>query len=305
MIVRPRPSAWRLFFVLRGSIVPHIAGKLALVAAVSVLAVWLQAREPRLAAVHLAAVPFSLLGLALSVFLGFRNNVCYDRWWEARRQWGALLAASRALARETLAALPGQRALAEAVVRRCIGFAHGLAARLRDEDAAAAAMPWLPAAEQAALAQGRNANNLLAGWIASDLAGARRDGALPDIVYQGLMAHLHECTAVQAACERLKGTPTPFAYSLLLHRTAWFFCVLLPFGLAGTLGAVTPLVVVIVAYTFFGLDALGDELEEPFGRADNDLPLDALVRGLEIDLLEALGVQPLQPPLQPRGYVLN
>lgn len=305
MIVRPRPSAWRLFFVLRGSIVPHIAGKLALVAAVSVLAVWLQGRDARLDAVHLAAVPFSLLGLALSVFLGFRNNVCYDRWWEARRQWGALLAASRALAREALAALPGQPLLTEALVRRCIGFAHALAARLRDEDAVAAAAPWLPAPEQPALSATRNANNLIAGLIAQDLAGARSAGLLGDIVYQALMAHLHECTAVQAACERLKGTPTPFAYSLLLHRTAWFFCLLLPFGLAATLGALTPLVVVIVAYTFFGLDALGDELEEPFGRADNDLPLDALVRGLEIDLLEQLGMQPLPAPLQPRGYVLN
>lgn len=302
MIVRPRPAAWRLFFVLRGSIVPHIAGKLALVAGVSVLAVLLHGRLPQLGAAHLAAVPFSLLGLALSVFLGFRNNVCYDRWWEARRQWGALLAASRALAREVLVVLPGP---GDAIVRRCIGFAHALAARLRDEDAVAAAAPWLPPSEQAALAATRNANNLIAARIAQELAEARRAGTLPDIVYQGLLVHLHECTAVQAACERLKGTPTPFAYSLLLHRTAWFFCLLLPFGLAGTLGPVTPLVVVIVAYTFFGLDALGDELEEPFGRADNDLPLDALVRGLEIDLLDMLGATELPPALLPQDYVLT
>nr|WP_235202777.1 bestrophin family ion channel [Bordetella bronchiseptica] len=80
---------------------------------------------------------------------------------------------------------------------------------------------------------------------------------------------------------------------------------LLPFGLVGTLGPLTPLAVAFVAYTFFGLDALGDELEEPFGLAENDLPLAALARDLEIDLLEGLGAHPLPAPLLPRGYVLT
>ncbi|ETH98474.1 bestrophin domain protein [Bordetella bronchiseptica CARE970018BB] len=73
----------------------------------------------------------------------------------------------------------------------------------------------------------------------------------------------------------------------------------------GTLGPLTPLAVAFVAYTFFGLDALGDELEEPFGLAENDLPLAALARDLEIDLLEGLGAHPLPAPLLPRGYVLT
>lgn len=110
--------------------------------------------------------------------------------------------------------------------------------------------------------------------------------------------------ASQAICERIKNTPTPFAYSLLLHRTAWLFCLLLPFGLVSSLQLLTPIVVAIIAYTFFGLDALGDELEDPFGLADNDLPLNALVRSLERDVLEVLG-EPLPEPLLPQRYVLN
>ncbi|AKV01368.1 putative membrane protein [Labilithrix luteola] len=90
----------------------------------------------------------------------------------------------------------------------------------------------------------------------------------------------------------------PFAYSLLLHRTAYLFCLLLPFGLVGAVGLVTPLVAAVVAYTFFGLDALGDELEEPFGLSANDLPIDALARIVEIDLSDAMGVAP-PPPLEP------
>ncbi|MNY76146.1 Bestrophin, RFP-TM, chloride channel [compost metagenome] len=67
----------------------------------------------------------------------------------------------------------------------------------------------------------------------------------------------------------------------------------------------TPFVVAIVAYTFFGLDALGDELEEPFGMESNDLPLDTICRGIEISLLEALGDPDVPVPLQPVNYQLT
>jgi Bestrophin, RFP-TM, chloride channel len=89
---------------------------------------------------------------------------------------------------------------------------------------------------------------------------------------------------------------TPFTYTLLLHRTAWLFCLLLPLGLVGTLGMATPAATTILAYAFFGLDALGEELEEPFGLSQNALSLDALVRAIEIASLEALGETELPPP---------
>jgi putative membrane protein len=112
-------------------------------------------------------------------------------------------------------------------------------------------------------------------------------------------------TGVAAACERIHGTPIPFSYSLLLHRTAYLYCVLLPFGLVDAIGDLTPLVTALVAYTFFGLDALGDEIEEPFGTADHDLPLDAICRTIEIDLRMALGDTALPPPLLPVDYRLS
>ncbi len=91
---------------------------------------------------------------------------------------------------------------------------------------------------------------------------------------------------------------------MLLHRTAYVYCLLLPFGIVDTTGVLTPLVVGVVAFTFFGLDALGDELEEPFGTEANDLPLDALCRGIEIQMREALGETDLPPALEPVDYCL-
>lgn len=112
-------------------------------------------------------------------------------------------------------------------------------------------------------------------------------------------------TAAGASCERIKHTPIPFSYTLLLHRTAYMYCFLLPFGLVDTTGFMTPFVVAIVAYTFFGLDALGDEIEEPFGLETNDLPLDTLCRSIEISLLESLGETDLPAPLQPVNFQLT
>ncbi len=110
---------------------------------------------------------------------------------------------------------------------------------------------------------------------------------------------------VQAACERIRSTPTPFAYTLLLHRTAWLFCLLVPFALVEAVGVAAPLAVALLGYAFFGLDALGEELEEPFGTNLNALPLDAMVRTMEIELREAMGETELPEPLRPVGFVLR
>jgi hypothetical protein len=101
-----------------------------------------------------------------------------------------------------------------------------------------------------------------------------------------------------------RGDSGAFAYSLLLHRTAYIFCLSLPFALAGTLGWWAVLPSALVAYTFFGLDALGDQLEDPFGHDVNDLPLDAMVRVIERDMLSALGQADLPPVLMPVDNVL-
>jgi putative membrane protein len=120
-----------------------------------------------------------------------------------------------------------------------------------------------------------------------------------------LANHLTSLTQAQAVCERIKNTPLPFPYTLLLHRTIYLFCVLLPFAMAEPLGWLTPLFTAIVSYTFFGLDAIADELEDPFGRDENDLATDSLVRTIERDILSELGETDLPPMLLPVDYVLS
>lgn len=303
MILRPRPTGWQLLYILRGSILPAVAPK---VLAIFVLAIGVSALGELWHPAGIARVsvaPFSLVGLVLTIFLSFRNNACHERWWEGRRQWGQLIVETRSLARQCAVLLPGDPARRTRVLRNAIGFAHALTARLRGTDMQAAARPWIDDAQ--ALASRQNTPDLLLTRISADLAAAHRAGAIDSILHTMLEQRITAMAGIQAACERIVGTPLPFAYTLLLHRCAWLFCVLLPFGLVATLGWATPVVSAVLAYAFFGLDRLGDETEEPFGTEPNDLALDAIVRTIEIDLLDGLGVHPLPEPLQPRGYQLT
>ena len=307
MIVRDRPTLLKLFFILRGSVIQRIFPQVLFVFALSAFVVWAHRVDPGLVP-SVNSGPFALLGIALSVFLGFRNNACYDRWWEARRDWGQLIFTARDLARQTLVlADAGSASAAEArqrLLNITIALAHALVCHLRPGSDGSRALTRLPADLVPGYQKSRNGPDFLLREMGRTLASLRASGAISDVQWALFDGTVGRMSAVLAACERIRNTPVPFGYTLLLHRTAYLFCFLLPFGFADALGWATPFVTALVAYTFFGLDALGDELEEPFGVLPNDLPIVALAETIEINLREALGETDLPPLPQPKNYIL-
>ena len=313
MIVRNRPSAFQLFFIMRGSIVPRIKGQVLCTVAVAVLVTMAHGTLFN-QKVTLTPIPFSLIGLALAIFLGFRNTASYDRWWEGRKIWGELVIRSRSLARLIVnhvgpaAGGAGHDVGHEAgrpriMVRRLIAFAFALKHHLRgtrDDQSRA----YLTSGDAQAVAASVNVPDQLLRLLSRDVAALAASGRLDPMLAAQMEDNLTALAGVQAGCERIRHTPLPFSYSLLLHRTAYLYCFGLPFGLVDTTGFMTPFVVGLVSYTFFGLDAIGDEIEEPFGLLHNDLPLEAMCRRVEIDLLEASGEVDLPVPLQPVDYCL-
>jgi putative membrane protein len=308
VIVRKRPSGWRLFFVIRGSVVPQIAPQIAATMAVAGIVTYFHGvfftRD-----LTFTVTPFTIMGLALSIFLGFRNTAAYDRYWEGRRLWGDLIITSRTLARQVFSLIgdsvemdvPGLR---RRMIYKTIGFAHALRHYLRCSDAAVDLKPLLEPDDLHAVLRSTNRPQAIVRSLGGDLRECLARHLVADPLAVSLDASLDNLDRVLAGCERLRTTPIPFSYTLLLHRTAYLYCFLLPFGLVDTVGLATPLVVGLVSYTFFGLDALGDEIEEPFGIAPNDLPIGAMCRTIEINLREALGEQDLPAPSRPDDYVL-
>ena len=303
MIVRPRPHWLRMLFVRRGSLLPRILGQLVFIVTLSTLVVLLHGQVFHWK-VTLTSVPFSLMGVALAIFLGFRINASYDRYWEARKQWGVILVETRNLARKSLA-MVGPVQEVRPFVHALAGCAATVRNHLRAESPDHGTAHLLPPELRTRLLERRHPPQQVLRWLSEWLREQRQRGTLQPVLQVSLEDSLDALSMAIGSCERIASTPLPFTYSVILHRTAYFYCMLLPFGLVDAIGAMTPLVVAFVSYTFFALESLSDELEEPFGREQNDLALDAMVRTIEISMCELLD-EPPPPALQPdANYVLN
>lgn len=263
MIVREKPELWDLLTAMTGSVIPRIAVPVALLA-VMALALAVMDRMTGIVP-RLDGSAFAVFGIGLSLFLGFRNNAAYDRWWEARKLWGGLLADLRSLAREAEVFLPDP-ARREELLRGALVFLHAHRMNLRG--------------------------------IAPDTSALDGFGA------RALTTRLASIAAQQAGCERIANSPLPFVYSLLIYRTAYLYCLLLPLALVGTTGLMTPVFVAVVGYMFLGLAEVTEELSHPFATTQNGIALDAICRAAEISLLPHLG-EAAPAPLRPVNHFLS
>ena len=307
MIVRQTPNALKIFFTLRGSIIPKIYPQILMITLLSTLITIIQHWVPH-SFPYYGMATFTLLGIALSLFLGFRNNASYQRWWEARGIWGQLVYDSRSLTRQVLSFVEDDaetgRDTQRVMIYLTIAFAHAVRHRLRGSSPWEDIEPFVAAIHHERMRQARNVPDYIMRLMGKHLGDIRRQQLVSEQVIQNMDERLTSMTIVLAACERIHNTPLPFAYMLLVHRTTYLYCIMLPFGLVSSLGWATPLICAVIAYTFFGLDALSEELEEPFGLAANQLPLTALSRTIEINLREALGETDIPSDIVPiNGYL--
>lgn len=143
-------------------------------------------------------------------------------------------------------------------------------------------------------------------WLGEWVQRRTQDGALDGVAVLAFDRNLNELSNSIGGCERIAGTPLPFAYSVMIHRTVYFFCAALPFGLVESIGSFTPVFAVFVAYTFMAHEAIASQLEDPFGTEDNDLALNALSHTIEDAVLDILG-EPSPPPREGvrRGVIFD
>lgn len=246
------------------------------------------------------SLPLTIFGSALALFLGFRSNSSYQRWWEGRILWGAMINASRSLARATRNFLPDPeaKALKREIVKRQIAYVNALRCQLRRQPIDDSVTRFLEERDRGqALARANPANGLL------DSTGrridvSRREGWI-DTVQQAQMERvLVDIANAQGGMERLKNTPLPIQYRFLPTFFTHLFCVLLPVGLVETLGFATPLGSTVAGLMFLAVLRIGDDLVDPFANMVHDVPLAAICRTIEIDLLQSIGDEapsPVQP----------
>lgn len=306
MIIRPKLNWYRMLFVWRGSVVPGIVPRLAALLLLSLL-VTLFHGHFLYYKVPLNPAPFTLIGIALAIFLGFRNNASYERFWEGRKLWGALVLETRSLTRQaqTMSGYPADSPEVDRFVNLLIAFTFALKHQLRQTDASPDLERLLPKELATQVQPARFKPILLLKEMGIWLQQARAEGRLDSMILTAFDRNLNSLSGIVTGCERIANTPIPFTYSVLLHRTVYMYCFLLPFGLVDSIGWMTPIMTVFIGYTFIALDALISEIEDPFGIEPNDLALNLMSQTIEASLREMQGKPtPGFPPL-PKGFYFD
>ncbi len=304
MIRRPIEPL-KMLFVLQGSYFKRLIVPQVLLFIFSFLIYFYQthiATEP----VPLNPSVFAILGISLAIFHGFCNNAAYDRFWEGRKLWGTLVWLSRNIARQVLTLPNVSMAEKQAFIRHQIAFVHSLRQQLRGEDNTANLQRLLTVEEQQAVV-GQNFIALrLTQIMGQMLANWQAEQKIDVWQWQSLDNTLGEIAHIQAGCERINNTPIPYAYFVLLHRTVYLYCFMLPFGLGNAIGWVTPFVVSFVGYTFMALNEIVDEISEPFGTGENELPLGMMCDTIEtqLSMLSHQQFAPEQKPPVPANVVI-
>jgi ion channel-forming bestrophin family protein len=309
MIIRPHLHWFRMLLAWRGSVLPQLLPRLFLVLVLSIVAVAAHDHILKLT-VNLSTVPFSLIGIALAVFLGFRNSASYDRYWEGRKLWGQMLNETRSLVRQSLT-LPRDaddtqtRNRARELTALLAALPHALRHQLRNTDPRADLETRLPQAifDRVMASRFRPATLLLciSDWVQRET----REGRLDGFAVLAFEHNLNGLSDVIGGCERIVSTPLPFAYTVMIHRTVYFFCAMLPFGLVDSIGALTPIFAVFVAYAFMAHEAIASQLEDPFGTEDNDLALNMMSTGIEVALHDLMGEPTALPVRAPEQFIVD
>ncbi len=245
------------------------------------------------------SLPLTLFGTALALFLGFRSNSAYQRWWEGRVLWGQMINASRSLARQARNYLPDEaKDLKRTIVLRQIAYVNALRCQLRRQPADGEVLRFLSRGE-ADFALGRvNIANGIVDGTGRRINGARAEGWIDTIQQASMESILVDISNAQGGMERLKNMPLPSQYRFFPTIFTHLLCILLPIGLVETLGFATPLGSSIAGLMFLVVLAIGDDLVDPFANSVHDVPLAAMCRTIEIDLLQAIGdaaPEPLKP----------
>ena len=268
-------------------------------------------------------VPVGIMGSALAIFVAFRNNSAYARWWEARTLWGGIVNSSRVLARLVITFTDSHAHQAnyeqgrserfkQEMVYACIAWAHALRLHLRRQSGRDEVQRLLPEQDFDALQRSHNPPNYLQLLMGRKIYGAMASGILAGFDSFQLEGQLLALANYQGSCERIKNTPLPRQYDFFTRMFVYAFATALPFGLINLVAGaglqahawLTVPLSLVLAGMFVIMERTGAAVEDPFENKVTDVPLSALCLGIERDLREMLGEGDLPPEPKPeKGYL--
>lgn len=271
---------------IRGSMIREIFGRVLTCVVWTLLIVGIEEYilQPRGWSLAMPELAHNLVGVALGLLLVFRTNASYDRFWEGRKQWGAIVNETRNLARSASVYLIAAPELLRPLLLWTSAFTYATMHRLRGQTDLGPPASRLPADEVRTVLAENHVPLAVSRRMTALLDEARRRSAISDYLFVTLDQNVQLLIDYMGACERIRNTRIPYAYMVHLRRALILYCWTLPFALVGRFGWMTNLAVLLVAYILYGIEEIGVEIEDPFGTDENDLPLEQFCETIDANL---------------------
>ena len=299
MIIRERTNWLKMLFVWKGSVLRKIIPQLLVITIFSVVVLYFKGNIYDYK-VHLNPAIFTLLGLSLAIFMGFCNSASYDRFWEGRKLWGLLVIETRSLTRQVLTLVnddsPDSKIKKQEFIKMISAVCWALNFQLRNKEENDKLKVLLSPENFEKIKDKKFKPIILLDIMGEWINTQNRERNIDTIVLTSIDYQLNQLSNIVGGCERIANTPLPFAYSVLLHRTVYMYCFWLPFGLVDAVGWMMPIIVLLISYTFIALDAIINEIQDPFDEEENDLALNTICKTIEFSIFEQAQIE--QPKFQ-------
>lgn len=230
----------------------------------------------------------NLLGFAISMLLVFRTNTAYDRWWEGRKLWGSLVNNSRNLAIKLNVMLEGDDGSTRIFFKKMIPlYATTLMNRLQSETTRLM-LDEKEHPELASVDTQKHVPNQIATLMMQRINLLYKQGKITGDQLIVLNGELSSFTDICGACERIKNTPIPYSYSAFIKKFIFIYVMTLPFGYVFSLGYYVAPIVAFIFYVLASLELIAEEIEDPFGKDSNDLPMQKMAENIGINVNDIL-----------------
>lgn len=265
-----------------------------------------------------SATAVGLLATVVGIFIVFRFNEAYQRWWEARILWGGLVNESRNFAREVMTFVTPGRAthvstpeqaarVHRELIYRHLAYCNALRLSLRQQNQWEELRPFLDPEELEDLSRFANKPTRLTFLQAKQLEALFQANVSESVLLTRLDQTMSRLLDIQGGCERIKNTAFPDEVRFISRAMVWLSAVAIPVAFLTTNSEIHVLeivAVIVISMSFMIVEQLGAALKNPFENLDNDTPMTALCRTIEIDLRQQLGETDVPPPIEPVDGVL-
>jgi ion channel-forming bestrophin family protein len=282
-----------LILQLRSSVIPAIMPKVCFCAVFGILISALYSWHLPVALPILSSVVPSIV---LGLLLVFRTNTAYERFWEGRKLWGSLVNTIRNFARSLWVVVEEKESIdrqQKIIMMRClVAFAIATKLHLRQEPPDDELARFVPSEWSLQLRRTNNPPLEIAFWIGDYLQQQYQRHCLDRYQVIAMQKFLDTMVDALGGCERILRTPVPLAYAIHLKQLLLIYCLSLPFQVVKDLTWWTAPIVALISFAVFGIEEIGIEIENPFGRDPNDLPLDRICETIASNVEELISLTP-------------